>query len=57
MEVIKNNDVERIHKCENCRSIYTYKPSEVDYDWTPSMKCPVCKSINHPSIFDRKIKK
>ena len=55
MRVIKRNDVEKTHKCDKCKSVYAYTSKDVDYFWTPTMKCPVCESINYPSIFDRNV--
>lgn len=56
MRIIKENMKEKIHKCEKCGSIYAYTCEDVDYFYVPTMKCPVCKSYNTPSIFDKKVK-
>ena len=56
MRVIQENMEERIHKCKHCGSVYAYTPKDIDYFWSPTMECPICKATNNTSIFDRKVK-
>lgn len=56
MRIIEKRLQEKIHKCGYCGTVYAYTSKDIDYSWEPSMKCPVCKSYNTPSIFDRKVK-
>lgn len=57
MRVIKENIKEKMHKCKYCGSIYAYTTKDIDYDWSPTMRCPVCKGTNIPSMFDKKVNK
>ena len=56
MEIIKIVNIRKKHKCKYCKSIYTYRPSDVDWGWYNHIKCPVCKGIDEVSIFDKKIR-
>lgn len=56
MRVIKEVKQEYEHKCSYCKSIYAYTYEDVDTLWYNQMRCPVCKSINSASIFDKKVK-
>lgn len=56
MRIIKQNTIERIHRCENCGSIYAYLPEDVDRNGSPTVRCPVCNRLNLISIFDKKVK-
>lgn len=54
MRIIMENKLERIHKCTRCQSIYAYLPEDIDHAVYDATKCPVCKSWNSVSIFDKK---
>ena len=56
MRIIEEKLEEMIHKCKYCGSTFSYTAKDVDYFWTPTMRCPVCKATNSPSMFDRKVK-
>lgn len=55
MRVIKENQIERKHKCDGCKSIYAYLTTDVDHNIYPSTRCPVCNKLNRVSIFDKKV--
>lgn len=56
MRIIKEVKQEYMHKCKYCASLYAYTAEDVDYTWYNHIKCPVCKSIDSTSIFDKKVK-
>jgi len=56
MRVIKENKIEKKHKCSNCKSIFGYLPGDINPYVYPTVKCPVCGRIDNVSIFDRKVK-
>lgn len=56
MRVIKEVKQEYKHKCGYCKSIYAYTYEDVDTTWYNHIMCPVCRSIDSTSIFDKKVK-
>lgn len=56
MQIIKEVLQEYKHKCKYCKSVYSYTAKDVDHTWYNHIICPVCKSIDETSIFDRKVK-
>ncbi len=59
MRVIKENNIEKVHKCSFCKSLLAYKMTDIYEDcWYKNLiRCPVCKHEQQVSIFDRKVKK
>ena len=55
MRIIKENKIEKEHKCINCKSIFAYKESDKTSIFGV-LECPVCGKYNEPSIFDKKVK-
>jgi len=55
MRIIKENNTEKIHKCEKCKSLFAYKGSDKTFIFG-MLECPVCGKYNEPSIFDKKVK-
>lgn len=56
MRVLKEVNEEKVHKCVYCKSTFAYKAEDVDYNGYNHIKCPVCKSMQSTSIFDKKVK-
>lgn len=56
MRIIYEMNQEFKHKCKYCKSIYAYTHKDVDHSFFEFLRCPVCNSLDHISIFDRKIK-
>lgn len=57
MEIIKKNELEKIHKCRKCKSVFTYMPNDVYWDIYPTIRCPVCKLEDGWLILDKRVKK
>lgn len=56
MRILKRVNIERKHKCQYCRSIFTYEEKDVNRRMDDSVICPVCDKVISVSIFDRKVK-
>lgn len=56
MRIIKEVNAEKKHKCKECKSIFTYTAKDVNYVLFKAIRCPVCRSVERISIFDRKVK-
>lgn len=56
MRVIKKVLQEYKHKCKYCKSIYTYTHADIDHSFCDYIRCPVCKALDHTSIFDKEMK-
>ena len=57
MRVIKENNIERQVKCETCGSVIAYETKDIDRNFFPTIKCPVCSQLIKISRFDRKVRK
>ena len=56
MRIIKSNNIERIKKCNVCRTVFAYTGDDVDGMIYPTVTCPKCGRIQEISIFDKKVK-
>ena len=56
MRVIKENDKEKIHRCEYCDSIIAYKAKDISHSFYDAVLCPVCNNFTAISIFDKVVK-
>ena len=55
MRIIKSNNIERIKKCEVCRTVFAYTGDDVDGSFYPTVTCPKCGRIQRISRFDKKV--
>lgn len=56
MRIITRNNIERIHKCSYCKSIFAYTAIDIRTRMYDTVDCPVCNHTEEVSCFDKKVK-
>lgn len=55
MKIIKENNIERMKKCDGCGSIFAYNSKDINYYLYPTVRCPVCNKPLSVLYLDKKI--